>query len=96
MKNDLFEIIIDDQSYSSDEFRALCKYHDVVPSIYSDGMLDSLVALWNTIMPISKSATLLFDGEASKGFKRKISFNTVEDCNANGYVADPRNSKGKY
>ena len=69
MKNDLFSIIIDDKSYTSDEFRTLCKYNDVVPSIYSDGMLDSLVSLWNTIMPMSKQATLYFDGELSGGFK---------------------------
>jgi len=96
MKNDLFTIVIDDQTYTSDAFRALCKYHDVVLSIYSDGMLDSLVSLWNTIMPISKSAKLLFDGEESKGFKRKISFASNDDTNADGWCADPRNSKGKY
>lgn len=93
MKNDLFTIVINDQNYTSDEFRALCKYHDVVLSVYSDGMLDSLVSLWNTIMPISKSAKLLFDGEESQGFKRKIYFTSEKD---DDFIADPRNSKGKY
>ena len=93
MKNDLFDIIIDGQNYTSDEFRALCKYNNVELSVYSDGMLDSLVSLWNTIMPISKSAVLLFDGEESKGFKRKINFSSPKDVD---YIADPRNSKGKY
>lgn len=93
MKNDLFTIVIDDQTYTSDEFRTLCKYNDVVLSVYSDGMLDSLVSLWNTIMPISKSAKLLFDGEESQGFKRKIYFTSEKD---DDFIADPRNSKGKY
>ena len=93
MKNDLFEIIIDGQSYTSDEFRTLCKYNKIELSIYSDGMLDSLVAQWNMTMPIGRSAVLMFDGEVSSGFKRKVYFAPEKDVD---FIADPRNSKGKY
>ena len=70
MNNNMFEIVIGDKTYSSQEFRTLCKYFDVTLSIYSDGMLDELVNQWNFTMPIGQRATLLFDGEPSKGFKR--------------------------
>jgi hypothetical protein len=96
MNNNMFEIVIGDKSYSSQEFRTLCKYFDVTLSIYSDGMLDALVAQWNMVMPISQKAVLLFDGEPSGGFKRKVSMSNREDCGADGWVADPRRSGGKY
>lgn len=91
MKDNL-SVLINDKDYSSEEFRTLCKYNDVTLSIYSDGLLDSLVAQWNMVMPISQLATLMFDDEPSVGFKRKVCFSN-KDIDP---IPDPRNSKGKY
>ena len=91
MKHSL-SVLINDKDYSSEESRTLCKYNDITLSVYSDGLLDSLVAQWNMVMPITQRATLMFDDEPSVGFKRKVSFsNKVHDP-----IPDPRNSKGKY
>lgn len=68
--NDLFQIVIGDKSYTSQEFRALCVQEEITLSIYSDGMLDTLVRQWNINNPEETQAILLFDGEVSGGFKR--------------------------
>ena len=92
MKKDMygFTVKLRDKEFTAEQFRTLCEYESVTLSIYSDGLLDDLIAQWNMVMPISSRAELYFDGEKSTGFKRAVSFsNRTYDP-----IPDPRNSKG--
>ncbi len=92
MKKDMygFTVKLRDKEFTSEQFRTLCEYESVTLSIYSDGLLDALIAQWNMVMPISSRAELYFDGEKSTGFKRKLDFHvkSYEPC------VDPRRSGG--
>jgi hypothetical protein len=95
-----FIVEIDDKWYSSTEFRTLVDYENILSGRDLDDtlMLDELVYdRWNMVMPMCKQARLLMDdGDGIKEcgrFKRKIHFASPKNVD---YIADPRNSKGKY
>ena len=98
-----FIVEIDGKWYSAQEFRTIVDYENILSGreLENPPLLDALVYdRWNMVMPITKRARLLMDdGEGvikeCGRFKQKVYFGTRQDQD-DDYVADPRNSKGKY
>jgi hypothetical protein len=99
-----FIVEIDKKWYTAQEFRVIVAYENILSGreLEETVLLDTLVYdRWNMVMPMTKRARLLMDDgtgviKECGRFKYKVNFSSREDVGADGWCADPRNSKGKY